>query len=42
MDDLRFGTRNKRGGYSPNAPLEGAALFRWPVQPGRLIRWLPH
>jgi sterol desaturase/sphingolipid hydroxylase (fatty acid hydroxylase superfamily) len=42
MDDLRFGTRNKRGDYSPNAPLEGAPLFRWPVQPGRLIRWLPH
>lgn len=42
MDDLRFGTRNKRGDYSPNAPLEGAPLFRWPVQPGRLVRWLPH
>jgi sterol desaturase/sphingolipid hydroxylase (fatty acid hydroxylase superfamily) len=42
MDDLRFGTRNKRGDYSPTAPLEGAPLFRWPVQPGRLIRWLPH
>lgn len=42
MDEQRFGTRNKRGDYTPNAPLTGAPLFRWPVQPLKLIRWLPH
>lgn len=41
MDEQRFGTRNKRGDYTPNAPLTGAPLFRWPVQPLKLIRWLP-
>jgi sterol desaturase/sphingolipid hydroxylase (fatty acid hydroxylase superfamily) len=41
MDELKFGTRTKRGDYTPNAPLTGAPLFRWPVQPMTLIRWLP-
>lgn len=42
MDDLRYGTRNKRGDCTPNTPLEGAPQFRWPVQPRKLISWLPH
>jgi len=41
MDDLKFGTRNKRGDYSPNAALQGAPLLRWPFQPLKVIRWLP-
>lgn len=42
MDDLKFGTRNKRGDYVPNAALHGAPLLRWPFQPLKVIRWLPH
>jgi sterol desaturase/sphingolipid hydroxylase (fatty acid hydroxylase superfamily) len=42
MDDLKFGKRNKRGDYSPTAPLEVAPLFVWPPSPARLLRWLPN
>jgi sterol desaturase/sphingolipid hydroxylase (fatty acid hydroxylase superfamily) len=42
MDDLKFGTRNKRGDYAPNARLEGAPLFIWPPRPVKLLSWLPH
>jgi hypothetical protein len=42
MDEQTFGPRNRRSDYIPNAPVEGAPLFRWPVQRVKLIRWLPH
>lgn len=30
MDDLQYGTRNKRGDWTPNAPLELPPLWRRP------------
>jgi sterol desaturase/sphingolipid hydroxylase (fatty acid hydroxylase superfamily) len=42
MDDLQFGTRNKRGDYTPHAGLEQAPVFVWPPRPMKLLRWLPH
>ena len=41
MDDLRFGTRNKRGDYTPNERLAVAPLLVWPPRPMALLRWLP-
>ena len=41
MDDTKFGTRNKRGDYTPNAPLEHAPLFAFPPKPLQLLKWLP-
>ena len=41
MDDLKFGTRNKRGDFAPNTRLEGAPLFIWPPRPLKLLSWLP-
>jgi hypothetical protein len=42
MDDLTFGTRDKRGNYRPNARLEGAPVFVWQLQPAKILAWLPH
>lgn len=42
MNDLDFGTRNKRGDYAPNAPAATAPLFVFPPRPAALLRWLPH
>jgi sterol desaturase/sphingolipid hydroxylase (fatty acid hydroxylase superfamily) len=41
MDDLKFGTRNKRGDYAPNDPLTIAPIFVWPPRPMAFLRWLP-
>ena len=41
MDDLKFGTRNKRGDYTPNDRLEGAPVFVWPPRPLKFLAWLP-
>ena len=30
MDDLQFGTRNKRGDWAPNGRLEIAPFWAWP------------
>lgn len=30
MDDLKYGTRNKRGDWAPNQPVETAPLFAFP------------
>jgi hypothetical protein len=30
MDDLKFGTRNKRGDWSPNGRIEVAPFWGWP------------
>jgi sterol desaturase/sphingolipid hydroxylase (fatty acid hydroxylase superfamily) len=42
MDDLKFGTKNKRGDYAPNDPLMPAPVFVWPPQPAKFLAWLPH
>ncbi len=42
MDDLAFGTRNKRGDFKPNDPIEPAPLFVLPPRPLALLKWLPH
>ena len=41
MDDLQFGTRNKRGDFAPKDPLQTAPLFVFPPQPLNFIKWLP-
>jgi sterol desaturase/sphingolipid hydroxylase (fatty acid hydroxylase superfamily) len=41
MDDLAFGTRNKRGDWRPNKPIEYPAVFVWPVKPMAILRWVP-
>ncbi|HVG47095.1 MAG TPA: sterol desaturase family protein [Rubellimicrobium sp.] len=41
MDDSAFGTRNKRGDWTPNEPLRPAPVFVWPLRPLAALRWLP-
>lgn len=41
MDDLQCGKRNKRGDWTPNAPVGAAPLFVFPPQPLALLKWLP-
>ena len=41
MDDLKFGTRNKRGDFTPNAALTVSPLLVWPPRPMAVLRWLP-
>ncbi|MEI9404804.1 sterol desaturase family protein [Mesorhizobium argentiipisi] len=41
MDDLKYGTRNKRGDFTPGEKLEGAPVFVWPPRPLKFLRWLP-
>ena len=41
MDDLRFGTRNKRGDWAPNAIPEIAPFWSWPPQVLKVLKWLP-
>jgi sterol desaturase/sphingolipid hydroxylase (fatty acid hydroxylase superfamily) len=41
MDDLQFGTRNKRGDFVPKDRLQTAPLFVFPPQPLNFIKWLP-
>lgn len=42
MDDLSYGTRNKRGDWAPNAPAATAPLFVLPPRPLQFLKWLPH
>jgi sterol desaturase/sphingolipid hydroxylase (fatty acid hydroxylase superfamily) len=42
MDDLAYGTRNKRGDWSPSKPAGIAPLFVFPPQPLKFLKWLPH
>ena len=42
MDDLMYGTRNKRGDWSPKEPLRYAPLFTLPPKPKAFLKWLPH
>ena len=41
MDDLNYGTRNKRGDWTPSAPLETGPLFTPPIRLGKILKWLP-
>lgn len=41
MDDLAFGTRDKRGNWKPGEALEIAPLFVFPPKPLAFLRWLP-
>ncbi len=41
MDDLQYGTRNKRGDFAPKDPLLTAPLFVFPPQPLNFLKWLP-
>jgi hypothetical protein len=40
MDDTKFGIRNKRGDWKPNAVLELAPYFTWPRDPKKWAAWL--
>ncbi|MER9877240.1 sterol desaturase family protein [Mesorhizobium sp. M0195] len=42
MDDLEYGTRNKRGDWAPNAKAQAAPLFVLPPRPIAFLKWLPH
>jgi sterol desaturase/sphingolipid hydroxylase (fatty acid hydroxylase superfamily) len=41
MDDLNFGTRDKRGHWSPKAALSPAPVFVLPPNPLEFMKWLP-
>jgi sterol desaturase/sphingolipid hydroxylase (fatty acid hydroxylase superfamily) len=41
MDELKYGTRDKRGDYRPNDPLKVGALLDFPWSLWRVIKWLP-
>lgn len=41
MDDLAFGTRDKRGNWTPKAKLEIAPVLIFPPQPKAFLKWLP-
>ena len=40
MDDLLYGTRNKRGDWRPFDPIKLPPVFVWPVQPIKFLKWL--
>jgi hypothetical protein len=41
VDDLIFGTRNKRGDWAPNERVEIAPFWSWPLQLGKILHWFP-
>ena len=41
MDDLAYGTRNKRGDWAPKAIAEIAPIWAWPPQLPKVLAWLP-
>jgi sterol desaturase/sphingolipid hydroxylase (fatty acid hydroxylase superfamily) len=41
MDDLKFGTRNKRGDWTPGEALQTGPLIAFPVRPVAILKWLP-
>ena len=41
MDDLKFGTRNKRGDWTPNGRIEVAPFWNWPPRLPKILAWLP-
>ena len=42
MDDLAYGTRNKRGDWQPKEPADIAPIWSFPPQPLKVLKWLPH
>ncbi len=41
MDDLAFGTRNKRGDWTPKETVKLPPLCAWPPKPVEILKWLP-
>jgi sterol desaturase/sphingolipid hydroxylase (fatty acid hydroxylase superfamily) len=41
MDDLQFGTRNKRGDWAPSARIEVAPFWERPFNLLKLLKWVP-
>ncbi len=41
MDDLKFGTKNKRGDFSPKDALQINPLLVFPPNPLKILKWLP-
>ncbi|MBB4065632.1 sterol desaturase family protein [Gellertiella hungarica] len=41
MNDLDFGTRDKRGNWAPRDALETAPVFVFPPRPLAFLKWLP-
>jgi sterol desaturase/sphingolipid hydroxylase (fatty acid hydroxylase superfamily) len=41
LDDLEFGTRNKRGDWAPKARVEVAPFWERPLHAAKVLRWLP-
>lgn len=41
MDDLQYGTRNKRGDWAPTADLELPPLWRRPFSLPKVLAWVP-
>ena len=41
MDDLTYGTRNKRGDFTPSKTLEIAPYWAWPPNFLKIIKWIP-
>ena len=40
MDDLKYGTRNKRGDWNPKEPIGLAPYLTWPRDPRKYVDWL--
>lgn len=41
MDDLAYGTRDKRGNWKPSQPIAYPHVFALPIKPGAILRWIP-
>jgi sterol desaturase/sphingolipid hydroxylase (fatty acid hydroxylase superfamily) len=41
MDDLQFGSRNKRGDWAPSAPITVAPFWYRPINLLKVLKWLP-
>lgn len=39
MDENRFGTRDKRGHYTPNEAIGIAPIYAFPPKPGKVLKW---
>ena len=41
MDDLKYGTRSKRGDFTPGGRLEIAPYWHRPFSLSKVLRWVP-
>ena len=41
MDDLLYGTRDKRGNWAPNRPAQPAPVWHRPFELGKVVKWIP-